>query len=353
MQSGTTWVDEEPGLRDVLREIARLGRRAASRPFKVLAIAALITAAVVGQRARKAIYYSTKVVLRVVENDRTGDTAPRPKAKLREYVNDVVFTTKNLIALMEKHDLYPSERRLDMALAVEAFRDDIDVNVFRNYFLEERWGPDSPLRSARIAVRYRAQDPQRSLDVARALADLVVRHEMEQRRQQVEVAARSAAEMVATARKELIERRAELAAALAAPETAETKVQVQKLLGLAKAAEKRVADVERAKSVLDLTLAAEKRQLQLQFDQVDPGTLQPIIRKGPQLVAIGLAVFFFGLPLVGAGVGALDTRVYDEDDVRRLGLQPLGRVPRYAGDDAGSLKERRHADPPVSEEASV
>src|SRR5207244_1584201 len=97
--------------------------------------------------------YSSRIVLRVLEGDVDIATAPRPKGKLREYVADVAFSSARLGELIRKRDLYPRERARDpsFAMPIEAMRDDIEVEVWRNYFLEQR-SVDDPARSARIAI---------------------------------------------------------------------------------------------------------------------------------------------------------------------------------------------------------
>ena len=62
------------------------------------------------------------------------------------------------------------------------------------------------------------------------------------------------------------------------------------------------------------------------------------------LTILGTLAFLIVFPLAALGFGAFDPRVYDPDDVRRLGLVPLGHVRAFVGDDVGSLMSRGEAD---------
>jgi hypothetical protein len=72
----------------------------------------------------------------------------------------------------------------------------------------------------------------------------------------------------------------------------------------------------------------------------DPGHADRGLDRPTRLLAVGLVSFFVGLPLVGLGVGAFDRRIYDADDVRRLGMMTIGTVRGFEGDNAGALVAR-------------
>jgi hypothetical protein len=78
---------------------------------------------------------------------------------------------------------------------------------------------------------------------------------------------------------------------------------------------------------------------------VDPGHVDSSVPRVTFLGVLGAVVLVLALPLCGLGVGAFDRRVYDLDDVRRLGLPTLGAVRRFDGDNAGSLDARLAHDP--------
>jgi hypothetical protein len=58
------------------------------------------------------------------------------------------------------------------------------------------------------------------------------------------------------------------------------------------------------------------------------------------LVATGIFGFVLALLLCAVAVGAFDPRVYELDDVERLGLSTLGAVRSFDGDNAGALAAR-------------
>lgn len=78
---------------------------------------------------------------------------------------------------------------------------------------------------------------------------------------------------------------------------------------------------------------------------VDAGRVDAVMDRSTRLALVGAIVFILALPLCAIGVGAWDGRVYDLDDVRRLGLPTVGAVRRFDGDDTGALDARRARDP--------
>jgi len=46
---------------------------------------------------------------------------------------------------------------------------------------------------------------------------------------------------------------------------------------------------------------------------------------------------------VAVAVGSFDGRIYDADNLRRLGLEPFGHIPSFPGHRVGSLDSRRKA----------
>jgi hypothetical protein len=90
-----------------------------------------------------------------------------------------------------------------------------------------------------------------------------------------------------------------------------------------------------------LRLQLERKRLGLQFELIDGGRVAP---PGPSkkvvLTVVAILVFLFTLPLAMLGVGAIDDRVYEAEDVQRLGLIALGELPGFGGDNRGTLEER-------------
>src|SRR5690606_22342653 len=131
-----------------------------------------------------------------------------PNRRLREHVRHAVFTSERLLAVMRNHGLYASLLRTNPRAALESFQEDIVIDVYRNYFIEER-APSAPPRSARIAVGYRSPLPLQSVAVARDLGKLVAEHEGNHRHAQALRAARVSAQAAAMARTALHRRQQE------------------------------------------------------------------------------------------------------------------------------------------------
>jgi hypothetical protein len=85
----------------------------------------------------------------------------------------------------------------------------------------------------------------------------------------------------------------------------------------------------------------ERQHRGFRLEQVDMRTPQLPASPVRRLVVKGLLAFLVLLPIVGLFIGALDSRVYDLADVRRLGLHALGHVPRFAGMDGWEEAPRR------------
>jgi hypothetical protein len=322
-------------------------------------------------------------VLRAVEMDRNPQTAPRPKRHLREHVRDVAFSASSLSALIEKHELYPALYRANPIAALTSFREDIELEVYQNFFIEER-SPLDPPRSARIAVTYRSSDRAQGLAVTRDLGKLIVEHEVATRRRQAMAATNEADDALKRARGELVELRRQIAkramllgvdlqspemrAALlhatvppqkpeagAAPgllteppvvpdfasqltgnqATAQAHVLVE-LLGLKRSlagVERRLAEAEHRKAELELGEKLERGALGMRFEVIDEGAIAVSAGIGADdLVLVGLITLLFGLPLMVFGVGAFDPKIHNSSDIARLGLHPLGVLsPAFVG----------------------
>jgi hypothetical protein len=326
-----------------------------ARWLRTIGLALLCALAIVGWRARKARTFTSRVVFRVTEGDLDAATAPRPARRLREYVLDVAFSNERLLELIKEHGLYAREMKRDPTFALEAMRDDLDVDVWRNYFMESRQDDDAG-RSARIAVEYRARDPETALTVVRHLGRLIAEQEARSRVAMAEDAARQAADEASEARAQLERRQRDIVArevrlkrGVTPGEAALLRVEVDDLKKNVEPLERRLSELEQKKNAFDLRASLEKNQLGLQFELVDPGrAARPGLSKPRELVMIGVIVFEIMLPLAGIFVGAYDSRVYDVEDLRRLGLDAVGHVPRFDGDNVGTLDARLANDDRVS-----
>jgi hypothetical protein len=106
----------------------------------------------------------------------------------------------------------------------------------------------------------------------------------------------------------------------------------------------RLTKAEQRSAELDVALVLELNDLGVRFDKVDE-RLRVVSRHATAKILVGLGVFMFvlSLPFAVMFVGAFDSRIYDLDDVNRLGIRGLGHVPPFRGSDIGSLAERARA----------
>lgn len=323
------WLDGEPGFAAILPEMARLFRRARQRAWLTLALTMTCSALLVAAVYFKKRTFAPQVVLRAVEADQQAGVAPRPKRKLRDHVQQAVFSNQQLAEIIERHGLYPSLAKKNPQAALASFKEDIAVDVYRNFFVEERM-PNDPPRSARIAISYRSVDRQLALDVARELAALVADHETKSRQAQIAIAARDAGAELGRARAELIEQRRQIAQRTLEVQqsgSAEARVALANLQRSLANLERRVSEAEARKAVLELNASLEAEQLGLRFQVVDSGAIpERAVLQKRDLLWLGLFGFIFGLPFVALAVGAFDGRIRDTEDLRRLGAPVLGQV---------------------------
>lgn len=97
-------------------------------------------------------------------------------------------------------------------------------------------------------------------------------------------------------------------------------------------------DAERVyQTVRDLSQIVSDEQ---DWPMLDPGRVDSGLDRATLLALVGAVAFVLALPLCGLGVGAFDRRIYELDDVRRLGMPTLGAVRSFDGDNTGALVSR-------------
>lgn len=303
------WLISEVGVLGCIEQAVLLCRRGLSRPWLTLLVSGLLAAALTGFVVFRHHDYAPRFVLRVVEADRDpSTTAPALKRQLAEYVRQAVFTSEPLLGVMERHGLYQSLRKKNTRAAIETFKEDIDVDVFQNYFVEERRVDRGP-RSVRLTVSFHAKDPNVALSVTRDLGALIVQREQARRREQ----ARAIAARADEARDVLVQaaqRRAteifDKQRALEQTKSADPRTQVELvgLLGSLDGLERQAESAEKRAAALDVTAALEQQGMGLYFDVVDEGSLPGrAAQLRGELLGAALALFL-ALPLLAMAVGA-------------------------------------------------
>jgi hypothetical protein len=328
------WEEREPDLRGVFDEIRRLFRRARQRKLLVLAITVGLVALIGVREARKQRTYPARVILTATEGERALDGAAHTNAKLADYIWYAVFTDRALLPLMQKYDFRPDLfAKKNDRLALDDFREDLDVDIFKNEFAQPRFAGGPP-RSARISISMRMPDPEVALALTRDLAELVIKRDAENRRERIEVEQKLATNSASLADTDLQRLQRSLSQArvdleVAPPEERGTLfVKIADLEGAVIRAQAELRDADMKKHALESEKRADKESLTLRFDFADLGAPERKVDRWLMLArTLGLA--FFGLlPLVAMGVGAFDRRVYDERDVARAGLKAWGVVRR-------------------------
>lgn len=308
-----SWRESEPGWNVAWRQalsLVRLGFESTALTLLGTLLCALLT---VGAVVWLQPAHAPRFVLRVVEMDGDPNTSPRLKRELPEYVNRAVFTSDALLSVMRRHRVQPSLVERDPRTAIESFREDIVVDAYQNYFLEERAPGDVP-RSVRIMVSYHSRDRLTAIAVTRDLGQLIVDHERRVRREQAAHAAREAAVALERATRGLSERRLEiLEKQLAVQHATEAdpvrEVELVSLLGSLQLRQRQVDEARTRKTALDLGLAYERQGAGLSFDVADEGEIPRSSETGPGKLALYAAGAFAGLlPFVALAVGAFHTK---------------------------------------------
>ncbi len=304
-----SWISEEPGLLDGIRQARRLLVRGARRRVATAVGSLLAALSAVALVALLAGDFAPRYVLRVVEMGADPDVMVQPQRQLQQYVRTAVFTSGALEEVIARHGLYPSLFERNRRAAVESFREDVEVEVYQNYFLEERTALEAP-RSARLAVRFRHSDRKVALAVTRDLGELIVAHERAARRASADRAATTAREARQRASRNLTRHRAAIVdkriqIQRGGSDDALLQVELVSLLGSLPVQEREVERAERRASRLELAAALEHHEAGIGFQVVDDGSVpksEELSRL--ELTAVFVASLFAFLPFVAALVGA-------------------------------------------------
>lgn len=305
------WLTSELGVLGALRQSIELCRRGFARVGLTLMLACIVTGLVVGALLLRARTYGPRFALRVVEAQQQTDEVTPLKRQLREYVRQAVFTSEPLLELMRRHGLYARLAEKNVRAALESFREDIEIDVYQNYFVEERTAGSSP-RSARLTVSFRDKDPQRALAVTRDLGKLIVEQQRAFRREQA-LARASAAERARDTLVDALRQRSaevvskEVALERSAAPNPRLQVELVGLLGSLPALERQVDSADRRAASLGLEATLERHGMGMSFEVVDEGSLPARGGRVRALLVTGLTTFFVSLPLIATAVGAFAT----------------------------------------------
>lgn len=343
------WIDDEPTLREVT---ARVLSHARHRWPRVVAAAVIATTLLVGYRAVKKPIYVATLVFELQEGDlaQTNDPAHVP-LDIRQHIAAVALSRDQLQKLMRKHGVSIAWLDRDPVSAVEEFRERIEVEVTRNYFLFDRRRNDEA-RSARVSVSLLGGDPDTTVALLREMGDAIVADQLTERAERLRQARDHFSAELARARartdalRQSIERLSvdlpgaaedgaiAVAARLAALQ-AEARVSIDQTVAI----EQRAAD-------LAFGADAEARRLGVSLALLDEDVTVLARRLTlAQLAKLALVVLSGALLVAAVVIGAYDDRLYAPADVAASELAVFGALPAFPGDDAFSFRTR--ASPPA------
>jgi hypothetical protein len=317
----------------------RVLRRSRHRPLVTIGLTLALAGVFFAVQARRHRMYAAEVGLIITEGVLTGEGQPRPRGEFRALINNAIFVTARLERLVDKHGLVKKLGVPSRALAVAAVRKLTEVTVWQDYFEYARRSTDPP-RSARVTIGFSAPDPATALAVARDLGEIVAETQTDQ---EADAAAARVAALRAIAENAAARaaRQSEYAwrereNALRSPgglpprEPAHVSSEAQQA---ARAAAARLFDAQLRSS----SIGTSGHRVQV----VDPGIpIWQTMSLRARLVRQGGLALLFGVVLAVILVGAADPTVRDEQDLRRVGLRPLGSIPVCGDRPSGARPSR-------------
>ena len=137
-------------------ELQRMKRRARARWPLVLALGLVLGAGLTYRMGNKPHQYTARLVLALSEGSAARRNSPLPARELRDYVFTRLLPTSKLQALIEARNLFPLRKTQGAEFGLASLYDLIELEVFRNYFLDG-FQEGAP-RTARIELTVRATD---------------------------------------------------------------------------------------------------------------------------------------------------------------------------------------------------
>jgi len=307
----------------------RLFRRARRQVRLVFGLAALATLAALGMAARRPTRQTATVVLRMTEDAKAPLRIQWNDRTLRGYVSDVALSQTALLALIDRHRMFRrapgSPERIDPILAVDVLRERITVEVVQNHAiaLVDR---DNRPRSAHVRITFQDSDPERAVQVARELGELVVAVGRSQQREQAEVAVRRAAAEVQSARGALEGLQLQVTAPGMAVYQARSTADVPGLSQSLQAARGRLDRAYENLARAEQRVRGDWDQSSLDVELLETLPAPPPWPVGKRLAVVAASVSLLCFPLAALMVGAWDRRIYTVEDVRHLGIRCIGRL---------------------------
>jgi hypothetical protein len=350
---GADWYGSEESTRlGLIIELQRIKRRTRVRPLPVLALALVITTGITYKVATKPVVLESVVVLALSEGSLSNQhQLGIPVDQLRAYVSSVLLPDNKLIELIEKRDLFRLRKNLGPEFAIEQLRGSLDVQIWKNSFVEYDEQDSNAQRSARIGLTVTDSNPDRGFDIARDLASIVMETSTLQRQKladeistQVAVLRQVTLDHLAQIEQEVARKQAEIddANKHGKPELAGIPLLDLVALGHERMrSEEQLVQIATSRDSIASQIAAADLDMSLSI--VEEHRPERPTRSSFGLVMVAVVVGTGALIGAALVLGAFDSRVHDSDDVARLGLPVLGHVPGFAGDHVGSMQARSAA----------
>lgn len=339
------WFDTEESTRlGMILEVQRIRRRTRARPLPVIIASLVLTTLVTYKIATLPQRVEGEVVLALTEGSMANDTA-LPVEELRQYVENVLLPDGKLAKLIEQRNLFPARKLQGMQFAITSLRENFEIDIWKNQFAN---GLDEVERSARIGITVTDTSPERAVDLARDLGNIVIQTAHDQRMAVTSELAKNAESIRDHASDRIDEIDRELSEKQVALRNAQTagrqetiqqlKLDIANLASERMASEKTVHDVANSKDALADRVTAAGLDLNISIVDEHRGQLPP--NRAFMVIMIAVVVALAALLGTSMVFGAFDSRVHDTDDIERLGLNVLGHLPGFPGDTVGSLESR-------------
>lgn len=338
--------DEEPGGQVARRELLRLIKHGHSKKITILLITIVISSFFIFRSLTKLPSYSSSITFRVIEQKRAIDTGERlmSKGAIIEYILDGILNHQTSLKLVQKHNIYKPEMKIDERLATSELVNDLDIRVFQNFFLET---DSDNARSAHVKILYAAKDPTTSFAVVQDVARLIRNDALKTRKQETALFRSQTERALQESRRSLNEIETQMANIRVAQNTAHgqesalLRFKMRKLRGAQISIENQTQQVELSKAQNELRASMEEQYAGLTFYLVDYTRPRSDDKAGVlSKILTGILIFFFVLPFVGIIIGTFDPRVVNVNDVYRLGLEIVAHVPPFPGYECGTLEDR-------------
>ena len=326
------WADDEPGFREVVDQTLRLVRRGRKRRFLVYLLTFVVLLGIVARQATNVRRYPAHVVLGVTENPRIEEGPVMTSNELKSYVFNAVFTDSSLLKVLAKNHFREDKLKSNPRLVLDSFREDVEVDVSKNEFAAPRTPGDT--RSALVSIELWLPDPEQAISIVRDLGDLVVQRDVENSAERLKMERGIASGAFSMAQAEMDRLSRDRVQAIHDIETddpvvrAKARIQIDNVDRALVGAKTRADDAQKARNKLEFAEAASasKSSVALRWDRVDWGAAAIRVDERLAVSEVAIIGFFVLLPLMLLGVGAFNPTVYDDRDVRWLGVQALGIV---------------------------